>query len=189
MDDLKDAVEREAYPVEALFERVKALEAEAEDQARDVKTFTHEARLQFKGRAWALRDVIGAIAALRDPILPSPKPTEAEASGAGELLPCPFCGGEAELRTNGMWRVVCPTCKSGVGSHDLPQHAIAAWNRRATPSGGAGELREKVAREVADAINRVLGLIGKAHRIPRSEAKPRDEQKTSSGQLGPGERE
>jgi Lar family restriction alleviation protein len=62
-----------------------------------------------------------------------------------ELLPCPFCGGEAELRYHPSsmrdpscraWEAGCPFCGARVGSTiyaigKTRDDAIAAWNRRA----------------------------------------------------------
>ena len=50
-----------------------------------------------------------------------------------ELLPCPFCGGEAELtgfNAPEYW-VWCPTCKASDDAHTGKQNAIDAWNTRA----------------------------------------------------------
>ncbi len=47
------------------------------------------------------------------------------------LKPCPFCGGEAELRENG-YQVHCATgCTANVNDDYAPE-AIAAWNTRTT---------------------------------------------------------
>lgn len=55
-----------------------------------------------------------------------------------ELLPCPFCGGEAELRDDGEtgypFLVQCVDCGGMTCGHlhaDTPFGAIAAWNTRA----------------------------------------------------------
>ena len=49
-----------------------------------------------------------------------------------ELLPCPFCGGEAETWDGaGPWHVVCTECGT-IGSPCLSEaEAIEAWNSRA----------------------------------------------------------
>lgn len=53
-----------------------------------------------------------------------------------ELLSCPFCGGEAEVKY-GCWDYNCylVECKSCAGTvidtrWDSPEEAIEAWNRR-----------------------------------------------------------
>lgn len=62
-----------------------------------------------------------------------------------KLLPCPFCGGEAELRyhpscmrdpSHRAWEVGCSLCSARVGCTIYAigktiDEAIAAWNRRA----------------------------------------------------------
>ena len=50
-----------------------------------------------------------------------------------ELLPCPFCGGEAELTgfdAPEFW-VWCPNCKASTDAHTCKGGAIEAWNTRA----------------------------------------------------------
>lgn len=54
------------------------------------------------------------------------------------LLPCPFCGGEAAIRSTpdrtGWWGVCC-ACDSMAGTaEDTETEAIAAWNRRVNTS-------------------------------------------------------
>ena len=70
-----------------------------------------------------------------------------EQNGVGrssELLPCPFCGADAEIRAHPLalhdeesrgWEVACWKCGARVGSTVLPtgktkEQAIEAWNRR-----------------------------------------------------------
>ena len=73
--------------------------------------------------------------------------SEVRAGSSGfELLPCPFCGGKAELRYHPSsmrdpqcraWEVGCSLCSARVGCTiyaigKTKDDAIAAWNRRAT---------------------------------------------------------
>ena len=52
-----------------------------------------------------------------------------------ELLPCPFCGGEAEtfnpFNADGTWCVLCSECAAATGFEQTEAEAIAAWNSRA----------------------------------------------------------
>lgn len=58
-----------------------------------------------------------------------------------ELLPCPFCGGEAEMLTaesmNGgyLFGIMCNDCRSRGDVYDTEAEAIAAWNTRADFNG------------------------------------------------------
>lgn len=49
------------------------------------------------------------------------------------LLPCPFCGGEAEIRGEILLFVRCAECgtRLGEGYYATKAEAIAAWNTRA----------------------------------------------------------
>lgn len=74
-----------------------------------------------------------------------------------ELLPCPFCGGEAEI--NGAnkygWSVWCKKCHSNNNwGHATEQGAIDAWNTRAGCKNCA-------------ALNRAAGLWAKADKRAR----------------------
>ena len=54
------------------------------------------------------------------------------------LLPCPFCGGEGELRTvnsassgfEGNHYVQCVECCASGGEGDKPKEAVEYWNER-----------------------------------------------------------
>lgn len=50
-----------------------------------------------------------------------------------ELLPCPFCGGEAEIRGDSVLFVQCAKCGTRYGDryYATKAEAIAAWNTRA----------------------------------------------------------
>ena len=55
------------------------------------------------------------------------------------LSPCPFCGSDQVF----VWKrpeaipryfIICPECKRDINGESTKQQAIAAWNRRASPS-------------------------------------------------------
>lgn len=58
------------------------------------------------------------------------------------LLPCPFCGGRAAVRTNGDWTksIWCQTCRAMNGGGKL-EYAIELWNRRALPAASQPEAK------------------------------------------------
>jgi Lar family restriction alleviation protein len=72
-------------------------------------------------------------------------------AGRVELLPCPFCGGEAELNDLGDPQddsfVSCtrPKCEVQQIARFTPEAAIAAWNTRPTPDNGLREALEPFA--------------------------------------------
>lgn len=53
-----------------------------------------------------------------------------------KLKPCPFCGGEAEIRGEKYYKpmvrrnVICTKCYSNSGWYKTEQEAIEMWNRR-----------------------------------------------------------
>ena len=66
---------------------------------------------------------------------------EIERAMSNTILPCPFCGGEADIEeipgspfTNEpyMWAVGCKDCNIG-WYEETKEESIAAWNRRAQP--------------------------------------------------------
>ena len=49
-----------------------------------------------------------------------------------DMLPCPFCGGEAHLRTDGITVIACDACDIYFSNgHRYMGGLIAAWNKRA----------------------------------------------------------
>ena len=61
------------------------------------------------------------------------------------LLPCPMCGGEPFLGNEPTISVVCTSCLVSQFRQPSEPEAIAAWNRRTTPT-PATDTREAVAR-------------------------------------------
>lgn len=69
-----------------------------------------------------------------------------------KLLPCPFCGGEAELtgfNAPEYW-VWCPSCKASTGAHTGKENAIEAWNTRAERTCKVIEMHEHVTMDEPD---------------------------------------
>lgn len=66
-----------------------------------------------------------------------------------ELLPCPFCGGEAEILTaesmygGNLYGVLCDCCAGRTDVFDTEAEAIAAWNSRAERTCFADEVTHR----------------------------------------------
>lgn len=116
------------------------------DYRQDGKTytfwlFTHPSGRWVKGEGETDADAItnAAESALEQP---------AEGVECGELMPCPFCGGKAEVHhiteedepnNAGGVCVCCKQCAASSRVHfsvkeDGEPHAISAWNRRSNPA-------------------------------------------------------
>ena len=80
-----------------------------------------------------------------------------------KLLPCPFCGGEAEVFTsdeigylgNDGYTVKCGSCICGTGHYKDRQRAIEMWNTRKPMERIVEKLEEK-ADEAHDGYNPVI---------------------------------
>lgn len=65
------------------------------------------------------------------------KKAQAECTAKGILLPCPCCGGTAELKQiSGRWAVCCKNNCVGTRIFNDQARPIAAWNTRPKPSVG-----------------------------------------------------
>lgn len=80
------------------------------------------------------------------------------ASEAPELLPCPFCGGEAEWKSGGPGNafVMCKSCHATTDDGSIPR-IRAAWNTRADLHQQA--LAEAEARGYARAVENVFDKV------------------------------
>ena len=84
-----------------------------------------------------------------------------------KLLPCPFCGGEAERYTimegdevANVGGDVISCTKCGASSHvEFGEKAnlVDAWNRRASPSQGEGPAADVVEAQIEHMVQRFLG--------------------------------
>ena len=99
--------------------------------------------------------------------------TPAQMREAAALLPCPFCGGEAYLSEDAShsraYFIGCNVddCFGEIHWEQTKAEAIAAWNRRATPT---VQEAAKVP-EIAEAL-RLAGQFAIACRIARSSLGP-----------------
>lgn len=86
-----------------------------------------------------------------------------------QLLPCPFCGGEAELIQDFnhpsrpaaiAWQVDCVECWIETLYHNTPEEAAAFWNTRHVPpftpalppTEAFAQLREKFGEQFYDSV-------------------------------------
>lgn len=71
-----------------------------------------------------------------------------EARKAEQLLPCPFCGGEAsgEFFSQNAWSIFCDKCHASAAMCETKAEAIAAWNTRTPPKRVAMTLDEAEVR-------------------------------------------
>ena len=88
------------------------------------------------------------------------------------LVPCPFCGGEAFLKTFEavvkMYFVLCPKCGAKGGEHYMGSRAIGLWNERTGECAKLRALAWEVAAlhggedagEAVAALGRALGYPG-----------------------------
>ena len=60
------------------------------------------------------------------------------------LLPCPFCGGEAEIQEFSIWNVVyCKECSASVSELDEITKVLSVWNKRVTSSISVQKLKNE----------------------------------------------
>lgn len=90
-----------------------------------------------------------------------------------ELLPCPFCGGEAEMLTaesmNGgyLFGIMCNDCRSRGDVYDTEAEAIAAWNTRAELGSGTCECIAEYAESPIDGKKIVLHRCSACYELMR----------------------
>jgi Lar family restriction alleviation protein len=89
-----------------------------------------------------------------------------------ELLPCPFCGGEAGVGSDDAyddvtWQVFCKQCYATI-ERDLRDHAVALWNTRSTPTIVERRIGELAERAYAEGVEDGIGW----HCFPESGPRP-----------------
>lgn len=83
-----------------------------------------------------------------------------------ELLPCPFCGGEAIIerdfvieRCSYRIYVRCNKCLTRVLHHATPEEAIKFWNIRHQPSGVDNFKLREALRQLYESVDSCLELF------------------------------
>lgn len=67
-----------------------------------------------------------------------------------KLLPCPFCGGDAEFNDTSSTWVLCEDCGAEIQCQIERKDAAIAWNRRVIASDQLDRMRERAERAEAE---------------------------------------
>lgn len=62
-----------------------------------------------------------------------------------KLLPCPFCGGQADYCETNAWWVRCNDCNAETEADMSPEAAAEIWNRRTPPPSTHVDVEEEIA--------------------------------------------